>query len=295
MITYSFNGGPFAGTTQTVPVFSGTRPNAAFNNINSLEYVGKSRYDGQVIQINRRMTNGLQFQASYTHARSTDTAQATGTGATSISYVDVFHPAVDNGTSNFDIRHRLNFGAVWQPKFTGNELLGKIINGFSVSPTFGISSGAPFSPSISGNAPCTRLAADALGAAGTVCASSTASSNKISAISSGFNGSNGIFRLYSTPRNSYRFPTTAGANMRVSRKFKITEGKNLELLGEVFNLTNHVNYTSVDTKLYTLSSVANQMPAMNYNTSFGSLNQANIQDHANNVVRQFQFGARFEF
>jgi hypothetical protein len=56
-----------------------------------------------------------------------------------------------------------------------------------------------------------------------------------------------------------------------------------------------VNYTAVNTTFYTLSSVANQMPAMNYNSSFGALTQANNQDHANNVVRQFQFGARFEF
>ena len=294
-ITYTFNGGPFGGTTQTVPVFSGSRPNSKFNNIYSLEYTGRSRYDGQVFQINRRMTNGLQLSASYTHARSTDTKQFASTGATAISYVDVFQPQYDYGTSDFDIRHRVNFSAVWQPKFTGNEVLGKIINGFSISPTFGISSGAPYSPSVSGNAPCTRLAADAGGAAGTVCASTTASANKISPTSSGFNGSNGVFRLYSTPRNSFRFPTTAGANLRVSRKFKVVEGKNIELLAEVFNLTNHINYTDVDGKLYTVSGVANQAPAMNYNTSFGNLIQANNQDHANNVVRQFQFGIRFDF
>lgn len=298
-ITYAFNGGPFGGTTQTVPVYSGSRPNTTFNNINSLEYVGKSRYDGFVFQINRRMTNGLQLSSSYTHGRATDTNQVTGTGATAISFVDVNHPEVDKGTSNFDIRHRVNFSAVWQPKFTRNEILGKIINGFSISPTFGISSGAPFSPSISGNAPCTRLATDAQGAAGTVCQTSgsttTATANRITPTSSGFNGSNGIFRLYTTSRNSFRFPTTAGANMRVSRKFKIVEGKNIELLAEVFNISNHLNYTSVDGKLYTVSAVTNLQPAMNYNPTFGALNQANNQDHANNVVRQFQFGARFEF
>ena len=307
-ITYAFNGGPLAGTTQTYPVFSGSRPNSSFNNINSLEYVGSSRYDGEVFQINRRMTNGLQLSASYTHARATDTNQFRGTGATSISFVDVFQPQLDKGTSDFDIRHRVNFSAVWQPKFTGNEVLGKIINGFSISPTFGISSGSPYSINISGNAPCTRLAADNTGpggaaaAAGTICntsgpaAGQTASANKISAISSGFNGSNGVFRLYGFPRNQYRFPTTAGANMRVSRKFKIVEGKNLELLAEVFNLTNHINFTAVDNKFYTIASAVNgAVPTMNYNSTFGALNQANNQDHANNVVRQFQFGARFEF
>ena len=300
-ITYAFNGGPLAGTRQTMPVFSGSRPNTAFSNIYSLEYVGKSRYDGFVGQINRRMTNGLQLSASYTHGRATDTNQSTGTGATSMAVLDPYHPEFDNGTSNFDIRHRVNFAAVYAPKVNGNEILRKLVNGFVISPTFGISSGAPYTASISGSAPCTRLAADAAGAAGTVCITSgasagqTATANRITPISSGLNGDNGAFRLYTMSRNSFRMPTTAGANMRVSRKFKIVEGKSLELLAEAFNLTNHVNYTAVNTTFYTLSSVAGQQPAMNFNSSFGALTQANNQDHANNVVRQFQFGARFEF
>jgi hypothetical protein len=294
-ITYAFNGGPFAGTTQTVPVYSGTRPNPLFSSMYSLEYVGKSHYDGEVLQINRRMTNGLQLSASYTHSRATDSNQLIGTGATAMTVLDPLQPQFDNGTSNFDIRHHLNFGAVYQPRIGGDSLLSKIVNGFSIAPLFGIASGAPYSPSISGSAPCTRLAADALGAAGTVCAATTLAANKISPISSGFNGSNGVFRLYSTPRNSFRFPTTAGANLRVSRHFRIMEGKNIELMAEAFNVSNHINYTSVATGLYTLSSVANLQPAMNYNTGFGVLNQANNQDHANNVVRQFQFGVRFDF
>jgi hypothetical protein len=294
-ITYAFSGGPFGGTTQTVPVYSGTRPNPAFSNIWSLEYVGRSRYDGQVFQINRRMTNGLQLSASYTHARATDSNQLIGTGATVMTVVDPLRPQFDDATSNFDIRHRVSFAAVYQPRISGHEFLGRLVNGFSIAPTFGISSGAPYSETISGSAPCTRLATDALGAAGTVCATSTASANKISPISSGFNGSNGVFRLYSTPRNSFRLPTTAGANMRIARSFRVAEGKRFELIGEVFNLTNHINYTTVNNTFYTVSSVANQLPAMNYSTSFGVLTQANNQDRVGSSPRQFQFGARFEF
>ena len=41
--------------------------------------------------------------------------------------------------------------------------------------------------------------------------------------------------------------------------------------------------------------VANALPAMNYNTSFGAFTQANNQDRVGSTPRQFQFGARFEF
>jgi hypothetical protein len=294
-ITYAFNGGPLAGTSQTYPVYSGSRPNSAFSSMYSLQYVGHSRYNGQVLQLTRRMTSGLQLDFAYTHARATDSNPNGGTGATSMSVVDPAKPYLDSGTSSFDIRHKVGFDAIYQPKINGDSVLAKLVNGFTISPTFGISSGAPYSASISGSAPCTRLATDTLGAAGTVCASTTASSNKISPISSGFNGSNGIFRLPTMARNSFRYPTTASANMRVARKFAIREGKNVEFLAEVFNLTNHINYTSVNSTYYSLSSVANQMPAMNYNTSFGSLNQANNQDRVGSTPREFQFGLRFEF
>ncbi len=293
-ITYAFNGGPFAGTTQTMPLYAGARPNSAFSSIYSLEYVGKSHYDGEVIQINRRMTNGLQLSASYTHGRATDTNQATGTGATSMAVLDPYHPEYDNGTSTFDIRHRFNFSAVYQPKLkTSNAILSALVNGFTITPTFGISSGAPYTGSISGSAPC-------ITSAGLISTSSSCGTSGLAGslkpISSGLNGDNGAFRLYSTPRNSFRMPTTAGANLRVSRKFNILEGKNLELIAEAFNVSNHVNYTSVNTTFYTIASAVNgAQPTMNYNNSFGTLTQANNQDHANNVVRQFQFGARFEF
>lgn len=300
-ITYAFNGGPLGGTTQTYPVFAGARPNSTFSSIYSLNYVGHSRYNGQVFQLTRRMTSGLQFDFAYTHARATDSNPNGGTGATSMSVVDPTKPALDSGTSGFDIRHKVGFDAIYQPKINGDGILAKLVNGFTVSPTFSIVSGVPYSISISGNAPCTRLAADASGAAGTVCITSgaaagqTAAANRITPISSGFNGSNGVFRLPTIPRNSYRYPTTAGANMRISRRFTIKEGKNVEFLAEVFNMTNHMNYTSVDNKFYTLSSTTNLAPAMNYNANFGSLNQANNQDRVGFTPREFQVGARFEF
>ncbi|HEU5452697.1 MAG TPA: TonB-dependent receptor [Terriglobales bacterium] len=279
-ITYSFSGGPLDGQTATFPFYTGSRPNTAFNNINSLEYVGKSRYDGQVFAINRRLTNGLQLQASYTHARTTDTNPNGGTGATSMSVVDPFHPQVDYGTSSFDIRHRFGFAAVYQPRInSGSRVLNALVNGFQVSPMMGITSGAPLNGSISGNAP----------QVGTLKRTNT-----------GLLGDGGVFRLPNLPKYGFRMPTTAFGNLRLARTFTIREGKTLQVLVDGFNLSNHLDVTSVNTTLYSIPSTPSSYAAgsvvpMTYNALFGAAIQANNQDRVGSTVRQFQFGARFTF
>ncbi|MGH9522703.1 MAG: TonB-dependent receptor domain-containing protein [Terriglobales bacterium] len=286
-ITYSFNGGPLGATTQTMPVYAGTRPNAAASAYYSLEYVSHSRYDGEVLQITRRMTSGLQLDASYTHARATDSNQFLSTGASSMPIADPAHPELDNGTSDFDIRHSVNFDAIYQPHVS-NAMLGKIINGFSIAPTFGIRSGRPFTGGISGNAPCTT-------AAGLY--TSSCPTGSIKATTTGLIGDGGAGRLYSMGRNTFRYPTTAGANMRIARRFKIKEGKTVELIADAYNITNHRNITGLNGTFYSVSGtqVNGQLPAMNYNTSFGAFTSANNQDRVGSTPREFQLGARFTF
>jgi hypothetical protein len=273
-VTYSFSGGgPFNGRTMTVPLYAGARPTAAFNQINSLEYAGQSRYDGLVAQVNRRMTAGLQLQASYTHARTTDTNQHIGTGATGSDVLDPFNPDLDKGTSGFDIRHKAVFAAVYQPRVDRfGHLVSMLVNGFTVSPTFNINSGVPYSGTVSGSAPTVGTAKP---------------------VSTGLLGNgSGVSRLPILARNTFTQPTVGYANLRISRRVRIAEGKNLEFIAEGFNITNHLNVTAVDTKMYALTSGTTNLV---YNPTFGAVQQGNNQDRIGNNVRQFQFGSRFTF
>jgi hypothetical protein len=69
---------------------------------------------------------------------------------------------------------------------------------------------------------------------------------------------------------------------------------NVELIGESFNLPNHVNYTSVSTAMYTVSGSANAGAGLlTFNNSFGAYNNANSNFIYN--PRQIQLGARFNF
>jgi hypothetical protein len=78
--------------------------------------------------------------------------------------------------------------------------------------------------------------------------------------------------------------------MRISRRFKISESMNFELLAEGFNLFNRTQVTVVNQTLYT---IANNLLVFNSGASgFQSVTGA---DSTLYRERQIQLGARFQF
>jgi hypothetical protein len=57
----------------------------------------------------------------------------------------------------------------------------------------------------------------------------------------GMNGSGGDNRVYGVGRNTYRYPETWKADMRLGKRFDLGSTRQLELLVESFNLFNHQN------------------------------------------------------
>jgi hypothetical protein len=230
-----------------------------------------STYNAGVLQFNRRMTKGLQFQASYTLAQSKDDMQNPCTTSCGNYPSSPANLRFDWGPSNFDIRHRFATGVVWQPNYFehSNPALRWLLSGWTISPAFVAASGAPFSPTVSGNPP------SGLGNAG-----------------SGILGSQGSTRAPFLGRNSYRYPGTNNMDLRIARSFNIGEHVKSELIGEAFNLYNHFNATGLTTLMYTLGGTAAQ-PTLTYNSNFGTITTAN-----NNTVtgpRQIQIGAKITF
>ncbi len=329
-IPFTVSGGPSDGQVYVFPLYSKAttanngRPNPAFDKLSALEYIGVSRYDGLVFSFNRRMTDGLQVQGSYTHARATDMNQHRGTGPSGSDALDPNNLALESGTSSFDIRHRFNVSAIYQPKVTSwGPVAAALINGFSIAPIWSISSGAPLTFGVSGNAATATSYLVAICAA-PPCASGTVPSTisvpaAFRSISTGILGAGGSNRLPNLPRNSFLAPGTAFANLRVARKFRVAEGKEAELIAEVFNLTNHMNYTSTSTTLYSLATSAScpvsartsvaacsaattltgtltyPLDPVTHLPTVGTNNGGNDQARVGFTPRQFQFGARFRF
>ena len=136
-VSYAAIGGPFDGQTITTPIFTGARPDANFGRITTVSPLVDSKYNGLVLQVNRRLNKGLQFQASYTEARATDNGQSSQTFTSANNVLNPFELGLEEGTSNFEVRHRFVANAIWSPK-VGAEgtTMNAIFSGFTISPTF---------------------------------------------------------------------------------------------------------------------------------------------------------------
>jgi len=138
-----------------------------------------------------------------------------------------------------------------------------------------VSSGAPYTATVSGNA---------------LVASALPSSQKPT--STGILGAGGTNRLPSLPRNGFQMPRIANVDLRIAKKFNFYESWKFELFGEAFNLFNHVNAASVGTRNYSITNAgtaAAPIPTLTADPVFGV-----VQSSSNSLLaqRQIQIGAK---
>ncbi|MFL6466775.1 MAG: carboxypeptidase regulatory-like domain-containing protein [Pyrinomonadaceae bacterium] len=275
--TYSFIDGPEAGRTVTVPIFTGPRPNTNFGGMTEIRSAVSSDYYGFVAQFNRRLTNGIQFQTSYTFSSAKDNGQNSQTFTTRNSVLTPFDIAGEYGRSNFDVPHRFSAGMVYAPGnlfgLGGSDGLGRaIFGGWTIAPIVVVSSGFTYS--------------------GVTTSSLVNVQNLTPAQVSGAGllGAGGSTRVPGISRNAFRTPKIFNIDLRLSRRIRLTETMNLEFLAEAFNLFNRTHVTGVNTTYYTL--VTNSATNLTYSPTFGTLNAAGNSLYRE---RQIQFAARFQF
>jgi hypothetical protein len=284
--TYTFVGGPLDGQTATVPFFAAPRPNPNFNAMTEILDIVRSDYHAMVLQANRRFTDGLQFQASYTLASAQDTGQTSNAFPATNTPFDPFNPVGESGTSNFDIRHKFVVSAVWSPelinKQSDNKVGRAIFNGFTFAPIIQVYSGKPLNPGTSG---------------------SVAAQGGVASAAGGINGSNGAGRVPILARNAFRQPKAWNIDMRISRRFNIGEERSLEFLVEGFNIFNRTQITNVNSTFYRVG--AQSAPAGCTSAAQLCLNTDNFSNplfgtttEAGGTLfreRQVQLAVRFQF
>ena len=268
-VSYAVSGGPFDGQTLSMPIFTGARPNPNFSRITTVSDLVDTTYNGLVFQVNRRLTGGLQFQASYTEARATDNGQSSQTFTASNNVLNPYDLALEDARSNFEIKHRFVANAIWQPSIPSAGALKMLVDGFTIAPTLSISSGVPYTATLTGNTPNTAR------------------------VSTGVLGAGGTNRLPNVDRNAFFLPKTANVDLRISRAFPNLGPRRIEAMLDVFNMFNRLNYTASNTLMYTVGgSVA--APTLSYNPTFGSLTNAN-SNYFVFTPRQIQLSARLTF
>jgi hypothetical protein len=281
-VDFSISGGPFNGQVYRTPIFLGARPNANFGAITEIRSNVWSKYHALVLQANRRLSGGLQFQSSYTLSRAEDNGQTSATFTQTNTPFNGFDQQGEKGLSAFDRRHKLVISAVYNTNFASlkNSQVGRaIFNGWTIAPILNAFSGQRNTANLSGS-----ISPTSFGFTGANC---TGGSGTCSTPAGGVNGTGGSSRFALLPRNFYKQPSIWYFDMRLSRRFQIKEGMRFEVLAEGFNLFNRTQVTGVNTTLYSISGTG-----LTFNNGFGSTTAA---DSTLFRERQVQLGARFEF
>lgn len=191
------------------------RPDPRFGNIFVSTSIGEQRYDGLVATATKRFSRGTSAQVAYHLSKARGTAfvnDFTGFGVFT-SPSDPLDPVVDDGPSDFDMRHRLSATAVLEPSVPASGLAGTLLNGWRLSSRVIASDGFRFNATTGQD-----------GNGDTV-----------------FND-----RPSGQGYNSFTLPGYFTLDLRLDRTVPIGGTRRLELIAEAFNLTNRLNPTNVN-------------------------------------------------
>jgi len=300
-ITYAVvdgNGsGPLKTPQITVPFFASWpsvnsptgfagRLNPGYQQVTEISGRANSTYEAAMLRVTRSSREGITLHARYTYAHAMDWNPNESASVTGPSVFDPTDFHEEYGTSNLDVRHTASAAVIWEPKWKLHGEAGRFANGWMLSGIGTFHSGLPYTMRTSGSL---AKEFDTTGAA-------------IVALAPGMNGYGGDNRVYGVGRNTYRYPRTWKADLRLAKHFNLGSMRQLELLTESFNLFNHQNVTELETVGYSIESgsVNESFPTLNFltglktgQTEFGLPLNVNATDFYR--PRQIQLGIRLRF
>lgn len=252
-------------------------PVCGLNNINQVNSGGNSNYNALWATLNKHISHGLQFLASYTFSKSLD-YNSLSTGETYIIQ-NAYNPRGDYGPSEFDARHRFVLSGFYELPFNRNRLVSgwqvgivtQLQSGNPVNPTLAIGPGPgisltvrpdllssvsgtgnptqyfnnavlcePFNGTPSGKAPAIPACATTPGAAFAV--PCTFNSTPTVPGGSSYLIVPGTCHPGDLGRNAIFGPNFLNSDFSVTKNTKITERLNLQFRTEMFDIFNHPNF-----------------------------------------------------
>ena len=277
---------------QQYPQFTGA--------VNVIDSNDRSRYNALEIQVSRRSSKGLAFQASYTLAKSEDTRSfdpaltlltrgGTGQSAANTPF-DVNNRDLNYARSDFDRRHALQGYVLYELPFGKGRRWGSdwgratevLLGGVNVSAVLRRYSGRPFTV-FSGSNTLSQVVF------------TPASCNDCSPDFGGMtveNGQNVFFtaeqrakffvpvagEASNVGRNFFDGPSFFNLDMTLGKRFRFTESQDLEIRVEAQNVTNTPSFAVPDANLILTSG------------SFGQ-----ILGNTTSTSRKIQFVAKYNF
>jgi len=251
--------------------FQGLSPNS-FGQIQS---TAQSSYNSLQMSLTKRLSQGLQFLAAYTYAKSIDNTSggsaSVGTQTETAFFAgNQFDNRANRGVSNFDRTHRFVLNYLWdlpQPAFAARSRAGRgLLSDWQVAGIIIAMSGLPIDITDSNAGSFYGLSGVNIALARPNYAPGATRRTATSNIPSGyfFNpfafarpivlagqpipSSNGAAiageigtDIGNVGRNVLRGPRQINVDFSIIKRFRVDESKNVEFRAEFFNLFNHVN------------------------------------------------------
>lgn len=250
--------------------------------------LGSSEYNGLLISLQKRFSQGFQFDFNYTLSHSTDNNSTVANTVFGGLVCDVRDPNICRGPSDFDIRHLINVNGIFElpvgrGKYFGKDMNGfldTIFGGFSLSGIYTYRSGLPFSTTTGSfpvgfvlNSPAVQTGANVSGniqnVGNTINFFGDQQAAALATFRSPRNGEIG-------QRNNLRGPSFWNLDLGLQKNFRLPwEGQRLQLRADAFNLFNHNAFN---------------LPNANINgTTFGQITSSATSP------REIQFAVRYDF
>jgi hypothetical protein len=218
----------------------GTRLFPSLGNINIQDTAGNSIYHSLQTQLERRLTKGLQFLASYTWSHAID--DSAGAFDNQTNRVDPYNLRLERGNSSLDLRHRFVFSSLYEIPYGRGRTYGKdlpgvvdaVLGGWQLNGILTLQTGQPFDLTDPGN-PETRP--DITGNPETFGDADRWFDTTVFARVP-TNGSQVKLRPGSAGRNILYGPGIKSLDFSLFKNFRITERITTQFRAETFNLTN---------------------------------------------------------
>lgn len=290
---------------------SAISPGVPLLNITSREGTGISSYNALWVTATKRLSRGLQFNASYTFSKSIDYGSQSSQGVT---LQDSNNIRGDRGLSDYDARHRFVVSGLYELPFHKNQL----VSGWQISAIVQSQSGNPVTllagnaGAITGGAPAgnanslTGLATLRPDVAGPITIMNTAAATgngvqwfanstcdprpggscpagAVAILPVALISGKTIYHFGSYGRNTIIGPSFNNTDFSIIKRTKIGENKIIEFRWEVFDLLNHANFGQPG------------RVAQVGSTTFGVITNTRFPTGDSGSSRQMQFALKFKF
>ncbi len=227
--------------TRPTPILSRRRYPSFGNEVRITTTDCNSTYHAAILKVEKRLSHGFSFVASYTVGKSLD-----GASLFDQQPRDIFNRRLDKGRSSFDLRQRAVFSGTWEPPFgPGKRYLSKgigsaVLGGWQVNVITSLRTGFPFSVGVSGDVANNGASSQLAQQVGDPWAGRVRVRERWFNTAAFTQPSPGT--LGSSGRNILDGPGAFDADVSVFRQIRLGERSRLQIRGEFFNFLNHTNF-----------------------------------------------------